>query len=120
MIHVVLFFPCLWFLSQWVFLEGFLMRQHQESVSLSIALFFLPLSFCPIGFYLVGVFLMRHMFSLGHPSGSVMNILWISSLLSPSHPLHVSLLIFLYCIYPCNPNSPLYIDDSYFRRLTFE
>ena len=45
------------------------------SVSLSIVLFFLPLSFCPIGFYLVGVFLMRHMFSLGHPRGSVMKSL---------------------------------------------
>ena len=44
------------------------------SVSLSIVLFFIPLSFCPIGFYLVEVFLMRHMFSLGHPRGSVMKI----------------------------------------------
>ena len=44
------------------------------SVSLSIVLFFLPLSFCPIGFYLVEVFLMRHMFSLGHPRGSVIKM----------------------------------------------
>ena len=29
MIHIVLFFPCLWFFSHWVFLARFLMRQHQ-------------------------------------------------------------------------------------------
>ena len=74
MIHTVLFFPCLWY-----FPLGFPGKVFNvavpRSVSLSIALFFLPLSFYPIEFYLVGVFLMRHMFSLGHPRGSVMNIL---------------------------------------------